>query len=87
MVRVLPSFTCVELHLGPCSDSPYSLIAATLEAIPPLSGTETTGFNFTLFTGDLLAHDPSNQLSRAYTEYSEVRWQRQRVLFTVLKRL
>ena len=47
-----------------CSDCPYSLIAATLEAIPPLAGTETTGFNFTLFTGDLLAHDPNIQQSR-----------------------
>jgi sphingomyelin phosphodiesterase len=62
-------------------DSPYSLIAATLEAIPPLAGTETTGFNFTLFTGDLLAHDPSIQQSRAYAEYSEV------VLFDLLKRM
>ncbi|KAH0838124.1 sphingomyelin phosphodiesterase [Lanmaoa asiatica] len=62
-------------------DSPYSLIAATLEAIPPLAGTETTGFNFTLFTGDLLAHDPDIQQSRAYTEYSEV------VLFDLLKRM
>ncbi|KAF8560146.1 sphingomyelin phosphodiesterase [Imleria badia] len=62
-------------------DSPYSLIAATLEAIPPLASTESTGFDFTLFTGDLLAHDPSNQLSRAYTEYAEV------VLFDLLKRM
>lgn len=46
------------------SDSPYSLITATLEAIPPLAGTETTGFGFTLFTGDLLAHDPNIQQSR-----------------------
>ncbi|KAG9312426.1 Metallo-dependent phosphatase-like protein [Chiua virens] len=62
-------------------DSPYSLIAATLEAIPPLAGTETTGFNFTLVTGDLLAHDPTNQLSRAYVEYSEV------VIYDLLKRM
>ncbi|KAF8140481.1 Metallo-dependent phosphatase [Boletus edulis] len=62
-------------------DSPYSLITAVLEAIPPLAGTETTGFNFTLFTGDGLAHDPNNQESRAYTEYSEV------VVFDLLKRM
>lgn len=48
----------------PASDSPYALIAAVLEAIPPLTGTEATGFNFTLLTGDLLAHDPDYQLSR-----------------------
>ncbi|KAF9245896.1 Metallo-dependent phosphatase-like protein [Melanogaster broomeanus] len=62
-------------------DSPYSLITATLEAIPPLAGTETTGFNFTLVTGDLLAHDPENQQSRALNEYSEV------VLFDLFKRM
>lgn len=26
-----------------------------------------------VYTGDLVAHDPDNQLSRAYIEYSEVR--------------
>ncbi|KIJ21978.1 hypothetical protein PAXINDRAFT_124362 [Paxillus involutus ATCC 200175] len=62
-------------------DSPYSLITATLEAIPPLAGTETTGFDFTLFTGDMLAHDPENQQSRAFNEYSEV------VLFDLFKRM
>ncbi|KIJ65063.1 hypothetical protein HYDPIDRAFT_27793 [Hydnomerulius pinastri MD-312] len=62
-------------------DSPYSLITSTLEAIPPLTGTEETGFNFTLFTGDMLAHDPENQQSRAYNEYSEV------VLFDLFKRM
>lgn len=62
-------------------DSPYALIAAVLEAIPPLTGTETTGFNFTLLTGDLVAHDPDYQLSRAYNEYAEV------VLFDLIKRM
>ena len=58
---VLYSLSCIsEL----CSDSPYSLITAVLEAIPPLTGTQATGFNFSLYTGDLLAHDPTNQLSR-----------------------
>ncbi|KAG2353558.1 sphingomyelin phosphodiesterase [Suillus spraguei] len=42
-------------------DSPYSLITSVLEAIPPLTGTESTGFNFTMFTGDL-----------ALNEYAEV---------------
>ncbi|KAG6333055.1 hypothetical protein ID866_6032 [Astraeus odoratus] len=62
-------------------DSPYALIAAVLEAIPPLTGTESTGFNFTLFTGDMVAHDPEYQQSRAYNEYSEV------VLFDLFKRM
>lgn len=35
-----------------------------LEAIPVLTGTEKTGFNFTVYTGDLVSHDPENQLSR-----------------------
>lgn len=62
-------------------DAPYALIAAVLEAIPPLTGSEATGFNFTLFTGDMLAHDPEYQQSRAYNEYSEV------VLFDLIKRM
>lgn len=62
-------------------DAPYALIAAVLEAIPPLTGSEATGFNFTLFTGDMLAHDPDYQQSRAYNEYSEV------VLFDLIKRM
>ncbi|KAG1794909.1 sphingomyelin phosphodiesterase [Suillus plorans] len=62
-------------------DAPYSLITSILEAIPPLTGTESTGFDFSLFTGDLLAHDPDNQQSRAMTEYSEV------VLYDLLKRM
>lgn len=47
-----------------CSDSPYPLITAVLEAIPALTGTEDSGFNFTIYTGDLIPHDPSNELSR-----------------------
>ena len=58
---LLYALTCISVFR---SDSPHSLIAATLEAIPPLAGTEATGFDFSLFTGDLLAHDPSYQLSR-----------------------
>ena len=46
------------------SDSPYALIAAALAAIPVLAGTEHTGFDFTVYTGDLVSHDPDNQLSR-----------------------
>ncbi|KZT44307.1 hypothetical protein SISSUDRAFT_905 [Sistotremastrum suecicum HHB10207 ss-3] len=52
-------------------DVPYSLALASLEAIPVLSGTEKTGFDWAVFTGDLVSHDPDNQLSRAYIEYTE----------------
>ena len=46
------------------SDTPFSLAASVLEAIPVLSGTENTGFAWTIYTGDLVSHDPENQLSR-----------------------
>ncbi|KAG1723693.1 sphingomyelin phosphodiesterase [Suillus lakei] len=62
-------------------DAPYSLITSVLEAIPLLTGTESTGFDFTMFTGDMLAHDPDNQQSRAFNEYSEV------VLYDLFKRM
>lgn len=62
-------------------DPPFALISAVLEAIPPLTATVNTGFNFTLFTGDMVAHDPDYQQSRAYNEYSEV------VLFDLFKRM
>ncbi|KAF8204403.1 Metallo-dependent phosphatase [Mycena galopus ATCC 62051] len=52
-------------------DSPISLVTAAMEAIPPLTGTEGSGFDFTVYTGDLVSHDPDNQLSRAYVEYTE----------------
>lgn len=37
---------------------------AAMQAIPALTGTDGTGFNFSIFTGDLTAHDPDNQYSR-----------------------
>lgn len=46
------------------SDTPFSLAAAVLETIPVLTGTEQTGFAWTIYTGDLVSHDPENQLSR-----------------------
>ncbi|KIY52639.1 sphingomyelin phosphodiesterase [Fistulina hepatica ATCC 64428] len=52
-------------------DSPFALIAAALEAIPPLTETEDTGFAYTIYTGDLVSHDSENQLSRSYVEYAE----------------
>ena len=46
------------------SDTPFSLATAVLEAIPVLTGTEKTGFAWTIYTGDLVSHDAENQLSR-----------------------
>ncbi|KAJ7757507.1 sphingomyelin phosphodiesterase [Mycena metata] len=48
-------------------DTPMALGAAAVQAIPVLTGTEGTGFSFTVYTGDLVSHDPDNQLSRQYT--------------------
>ena len=56
------------------SDTPYSLALSAIEAIPVLAGTVDTGFDFTVYTGDLVSHDPDNQLSRAYVEYAEVEY-------------
>ncbi|KAL0951686.1 hypothetical protein HGRIS_008364 [Hohenbuehelia grisea] len=52
-------------------DTPLSLVMSALQAIPPLTGTQRSGFAWTLYTGDLVSHDPDNQLSRAYVEYTE----------------
>ena len=46
------------------SDTPISLMLAAMEAIPEVTGTLETGFDFSLFTGDLTSHDPDNQYSR-----------------------
>ncbi|KAF9222290.1 hypothetical protein BS17DRAFT_755972 [Gyrodon lividus] len=53
-------------------DTPLSLMLSAMQVIPPLTGTEETGFNFSIFTGDLTSHDTDNQYSRAYVEYAEV---------------
>ncbi|KAI0027960.1 sphingomyelin phosphodiesterase [Vararia minispora EC-137] len=52
-------------------DTPYSLAAAALAAIPVLTATENTGFDFMVYTGDLVSHDTENQLSRDYVLYTE----------------
>ncbi|KAH9962705.1 Metallo-dependent phosphatase [Lactifluus volemus] len=52
-------------------DTPFSLAAATIEAIPVLTGTEDTGFAWTIYTGDLVSHDPENELSRDYITWTE----------------
>ncbi|KAF7793419.1 hypothetical protein EIP86_004531 [Pleurotus ostreatoroseus] len=44
---------------------------AAMESIPVLAGTKGTGFDFTIFTGDLVSHDPDNQLGRDYIMYTE----------------
>ena len=52
------------LNAGWNSDTPFSLAAAVLEAIPVVTGTSDTGFAWSIYTGDLVSHDPENQLSR-----------------------
>jgi hypothetical protein len=46
------------------SDTPYALALASLQAIPVLTGADKSPFNFSIYTGDLVSHDPDNQLSR-----------------------
>lgn len=45
-------------------DSPYALLTSVLEAIPVLTDTVGTGFDFTIYTGDLVSHDADNELGR-----------------------
>ncbi|KAF8510005.1 sphingomyelin phosphodiesterase [Hysterangium stoloniferum] len=52
-------------------DTPISLVLSAMQSIPVLSGTEKTGFAFSIYTGDLVSHDPDNQLSRDYVTYTE----------------
>ncbi|WVQ76951.1 hypothetical protein IAR50_006630 [Cryptococcus sp. DSM 104548] len=53
-------------------DTPWSLAAAAVESIPILTGTNVEDvFNMTIFTGDLVSHDPYQELSRDYIEYTE----------------
>lgn len=53
-------------------DTPYDLGLAALQAIAPLTGTSKSNpLAWTIYTGDLVAHDPQSQLSRAFTEYAE----------------
>ncbi|KAF8274298.1 sphingomyelin phosphodiesterase [Lactarius quietus] len=62
-------------------DSPFSLAVAALEAIPVLTGTEQTGFAWTIYTGDLVSHDAENELSRDYVTYTET------VVYDLFKRM
>ncbi|EKG18441.1 Metallo-dependent phosphatase [Macrophomina phaseolina MS6] len=53
-------------------DTPYNLGLAALQAVGPLTGTgKDEPLAWTVYTGDLVSHDPQSQLSRAYTEYAE----------------
>lgn len=53
-------------------DTPYDLGLAALQAVGPLTGTsKDQPLAWTVYTGDLVSHDPQSQLSRAYTEYAE----------------
>ncbi|KJA28633.1 hypothetical protein HYPSUDRAFT_34088 [Hypholoma sublateritium FD-334 SS-4] len=62
-------------------DTPISLGLSALEAIPALTDTKDTGFAFTVYTGDLVSHDPDNQLSRGYIEYTET------ILYDLFKKM
>lgn len=55
-------------------DTPYYLGLGALQAIGPLTGTGTgnSSFAWSIYTGDLVSHDPQSQLSRAYVEYTEL---------------
>jgi hypothetical protein len=55
-------------------DTPYDLGLAALQAVGPLTGTGKgkEALGWTIYTGDLVSHDPQSELSRAYTEYAEL---------------
>lgn len=54
-------------------DSPYDLGFSALQAVGPLTGTSKENpLAWTIYTGDLVSHDPLYELSRAYVEYAEV---------------
>ncbi|KAF9270730.1 sphingomyelin phosphodiesterase, partial [Marasmius fiardii PR-910] len=62
-------------------DTPFSLVMAAMEAIPPLTGTRESGFSWTIYTGDMVSHDPDNQLSRDYVQWTET------VVYDLFKRM
>ena len=54
-------------------DSPFFLAVAALQSIGPLTGTSAKNPPaFSLYTGDLIAHDDEIQASHAYVEASEL---------------
>ena len=59
-------------------DTPYYLATGVLEAVGPLTNTLSPtnpeckeSLAWSIYTGDLVSHDSQNQLSRAYTTYTE----------------
>ncbi|OJJ42884.1 hypothetical protein ASPZODRAFT_20164 [Penicilliopsis zonata CBS 506.65] len=56
-------------------DTPYDLGLAALQAVGPLTGTgkgdDEESLAWTVYTGDLVSHDPQSELSQAYTMYAE----------------
>ncbi|KAF9252888.1 hypothetical protein DTO013E5_3633 [Penicillium roqueforti] len=56
-------------------DTPYDLGLAALQAVGPLTGTgkgkHDEHLAWTLYTGDLVSHDPASQISKALTQYTE----------------
>ncbi|KAF5374831.1 hypothetical protein D9758_000568 [Tetrapyrgos nigripes] len=62
-------------------DTPFALALSALQAIPALTNTAKTGFDWTIYTGDLVSHDPDNQLSRTYIEWTET------VVYDLFKRM
>ncbi|TVY82540.1 Sphingomyelin phosphodiesterase [Lachnellula suecica] len=54
-------------------DTPYYLGLAALQSIGSMTGTGSIQSNasWTIYTGDLVSHDPENEMSREYVEYTE----------------
>ncbi|KAJ5472716.1 hypothetical protein N7530_006717 [Penicillium desertorum] len=56
-------------------DTPYDLGLAALQAAGPLTGTgkgkHDDHLAWTLYTGDLVSHDPAPQISKSFTQYTE----------------
>ncbi|GIJ99407.1 hypothetical protein Aspvir_001539 [Aspergillus viridinutans] len=56
-------------------DTPYDLGLAALQAIGPLTGTgkgkDDDSLAWSLYTGDLVSHDPVQEMSREYLAYTE----------------
>ncbi|KAK9850336.1 hypothetical protein MYU51_012249 [Penicillium brevicompactum] len=56
-------------------DTPYDLGLSALQAVGPLTGTgkgkHDEHLAWTLYTGDLVSHDPAPQISKALTQYTE----------------
>jgi hypothetical protein len=54
-------------------DTPWDLGLAALQSVGPLTGTGNgkESLGWTVYTGDLVSHEPQSELSRAYAEYAE----------------